>query len=464
MAIKTALNHINLSDISEAWPTLRRFDGLKLDGYAHRGNIQARADKERGFVIDIPTPKSVGGQLAAIWAGDPTLLLQADAGEDVQDNVNRLLKEEFSNLPVLARPSSLVVPATIGLDLTLHAAKQFSSACGFKSTEDFLRDVEKAPDIAAQRFNRWFHDSESYNADRSRKADANNVTQFLRSYVSDPKLLQETKSPWIVRALLSSAYKCIDTTDILTVLFGLLEQNKEKYPEGKVSIEASFDDAQCWFTVTNKALSGATKRGDVVYASMRGGTSDVGTRSATVQARMVIRSCSNGATLGREISMRHLGRRNDNIPEDFFSEQTQRAQQATLLLELRDAMNVAFDEIKFQEQINYLDSNQALPVTPAEVKPIFEAVQSKLGISDETKDALFAKFCTGHHEDGSPNNSKDGVIQAITAVGTTLAKKDYNAATVYEDLGGRLHELKLEAWKKFVKAAADDPKKSAKLI
>ncbi len=467
MSQVTIMNRISLTDIDKGWPELRRFDNLKIDGYVTRNNITAVADDDRGLCFELPTPPSVKETVGNAWRNVPeqARLLTATPTEQ-EESLSALFNEPDMQYPVLTNqaPANLILPDNLRFDYTEHMLKQMSRLCGLESFKDLQREANQAPEIAAARINKWFQDKGNLNKTRKRIIEPASVKHFARCFVADPQMLHDSGSPWALRALMSDRFRVIDTTDILSVLFGLLGEKKDKFPPGQVELKVSFNDAQCWFVVTNKAMTKATKVGDTVCARMRGGTSDVGTGSAKVETSVEVLACTNGMTTGQSISMRHLGRKSDDSDQSIFSERTKAAQQATLLMELHDAMEFAFDEVKLEETVRKMDENQANPVSPEDAPAIFEAVRTKLSVAEPVKDALFSQFLREHHENGSPNRSQDGVVQAITDYGRKLADKDYEKAMPLEDLGGKIHSFSPSRFASFVNQAKSDPRRAAKMI
>jgi hypothetical protein len=466
------MNQIELTDISKGFPQLRRFDNLKVDGHVTRPNIKAVADDDRGLCFEMPTPPTVHNVIAEGWKGMPhdARLLTADAEErnqGIEELEEMFKRSEGMQYPVLASQATPTIhlPRNLRFDYTEHALKQVSKLCGLESFKDLQREADKAPDIAAARINRWFQDPEVLNNGRKRKLEIAAHRQFVRTFIADPQMLAEAKSPWAMRAVLSDQYRVIDTTDILTVLFQLMQEKKDTFPPGQVDLKVSFDDAKCHFTLTNRSMTAATKRGQIVAASLRGGTSDIGTGSATVERRIVVLACTNGMTTGKSLSMRHLGRKNNgnNMDDDMFSERTKMMQEAVLLSELKDAMTFAFEEGVLIDTIEKMDENQDKQVDPEDAPAVFEAVRTKASLAEPVKDVLFNQFLN-EHVNNVPNRSKDGVVQAVTAYGRQLSEVDYSKAMPLEDLGGKLHNMASARFDAFVKQAKSDPRKAARMI
>lgn len=245
---------------------------------------------------------------------------------------------------------------------------------------------------------------------------------------------------------------------------GVITERRDLFP-GRVDFEAAVSDSKMHFVLTNYAMQTATEVGDLVAASIAGCTSDIGLSSLQIESRIVKLACKNGARVGQAIRKAHLGSKLEELPDGALSNRTRTLQQAALTSELFDAVSFCFDETRFRETVQKMNGNQKIPVAPDVAKPLFETVQVALGLPENAKDDLFLRFCAEKTPAGTNNYTKDGVVQAITAAGRSVATSiSYDKALPYETLGGKLFDMEHDDFNSLVAVAAKDSKMAARRL
>ena len=418
------ITNYRLSNVQEVWPVVRRFDNMKLDGLVSRPRINAVCNPDRGLQFEVPTPGQYGNRLADVWE---------QTGQEIS-NVN--------------------LGENITLDYTGDVIDQLAVYCGV-DRGDLEREAERFPDIAAQRINAWFQDATTLNAKRKRHAEVSATSHLVRGYVADPGLLEMGVGHGVIRAIKSNRFKLgLDTSDLLAVLFQVLSDHQGRWPTENIDVEASVTDSHCNFVVNNKSLTAATAAGDVICASLAGYNSDIGKSSFVVETRVLKLACTNGMRTGNTLRRTHIGSQLVEDHQGLLSERTVGMKQQAFLSEVYDVMSFAFNEESFRLIVDKMDENQQVPVLAEEAKKAFEVIQEGLGVTDSIKDRLFVQFLNEKKPDGSHNGTKDGVIQAVTAIGREIGTKDYDKAIPFENTGGKIFNMPTERFSKMLRSEA----------
>lgn len=434
----SCLQEYKIQDIATVWPQIRRFDGLKMDGIVSRKDIAANWSADRGLVFEIPTPVDYNQRLLECWTGD-----------------------EVVGNPIPPEPAGKILQ----LDFTGHVIDQVAEQCRI-NRDDLQKEADQYPDIAAQRINAWLQNRDTLNHRRKRQIEVADVNHMIRAFMADPELFSATGSAYgVMRALKSDRFRLgLDTSDVLGILFKLLNDKKPEWEGGRVDVEVSVNDAKMHATVTNHALTKATKVGDIIAASMYVSTSDIGQGSALVESRAVKLACTNGMKTGYSLKKAHVGSRHQ-LDDALLSDRTRQLQGAAFASEMYDVMSVCFDDARFQTVIDKMDQAQETPVSPEEAQAVFTTVVQSIGVADTVKDDLFAQFVQEKKGDGSPNFTQDGVIQAITNKGRVLATTDdYQKALPFESCGGTLFQMPGNDFRELVEVAVKDPKVAARRL
>jgi len=403
----SCIQNYKLQGLQEVWPLIRRFDGLKMDRILKREAIKAFSGP-RGLQFELPNN---------------------------------------GNSPLL-------------LDYTSDVLENIATYCDIDKG-DLQKEAEKYPHIAAMRINAWMRDEAPLNKNKKRPVTLANTKHLIRAYRSDHDLMELGIQDGVLRAIKSDRFKLgLDASDVLSVLMKLLLDKKDTWQDVKVEVSAS--DQIVHFVVENRSLTKATKLGDLICASLRGRTSDIGKSSLIIESRAVKLVCLNGMTTGYDMKKAHLGKKQDEDNFDMYSDTTRKLQTATLLSEMYDVMSVCFDEMAFSKVISKIDENQDIHATDEQAKQVFETVTVTSGLSDNLKDALFSAFLQERKPDNSRNTTKDGVVQAVTHFGRQLAiAESYEKAITLEDLGGKIFSLNSDQWRELITVA---PKQGAKIL
>lgn len=427
-----AIQQISLSNFSSVAPVIQEFDKLRLDMIVPRPSIVAVADESYGLRFELPTPPGYGKMV-----------------EKITGHVG-----SSQYLPTLAN-------GHIWLDYTEPVIRQIAALCRV-NYGDLKREAEKFPDIAARRINAWMRDTDTINFNRKNVVEASGVRHLVRAFGPSQRLLNQNCQFGVLRAIKSDRFKLgLDASDILAVLLKLLQDKQDKFQ--KASLKVSVNDRYCHFTLDNHQLTYKSKVGDVC-ASMYGRTSDIGESSLVIEGRLLVLRCKNGWKTNRSYRRAHLGSKLEQLPDGMLSERTQRMQHATLLSEMYDAMSYIFNEGQFLETAQKIDRNTEQKVSTEEAKSVIQVVGSVMSISDETKDALFAQYLSEKTVDGEADNSQNGIVQAITAQGSSLAQLDYESALPFETVGGKIFNLQPVKFKELVAVCKNENEKAAKRI
>ncbi|MCL2393054.1 MAG: DUF932 domain-containing protein [Acidimicrobiaceae bacterium] len=253
-----------------------------------------------------------------------------------------------------------------------------------------------------------------------------------------------------VRAFLSDRYRRLDNFDLLNVVFPILKEM------GNVEFKSmDVTDNRLYLKVVTPWLQGGIEYknpgghhpvNDVVQGGIVISNSEVGRGTLQVQTLIYRLVCSNGLIGEKLLTKRHVGGRigfDDDLPAELFKEDTIKADDERFWLMMRDLVQSAVDETRFQETLRKM--NMA-----ASSEPIQDV---SAGIKE-----LGKRFDMGEGEQKSVLNflaeggdlTQWGALNAITRAAQDV--ESYDRSTELEEIGGKVLALSASDWGMVAKA------------
>jgi hypothetical protein len=189
------------------------------------------------------------------------------------------------------------------------------------------------------------------------------------------------------------------------------------------------------------------KVGDVVQAGFVLGNSEIGCGKTFVDPLVYRLSCLNGARFKESgMSKFHVGRiiGEGRDAQEYFKDDTLKADDEAFLLKLRDCIRAAADEVQFKLLVDKMSETTGRKIEGDPVKAV-EVVQKKFGLNDDERYGVLKHLISGGEL------SQYGISNAITA--TSQEVEDYDRASDLERFGGQVIELKRSDWTEIAKAA-----------
>ncbi len=237
---------------------------------------------------------------------------------DVKDVLSEILRTEFFKHDFIAprkdvrfTPTEQGVTVTVKDDGPFHPTKTGLVQMAELSSipKRFLLDTEKKyPELAADLLSHWFLDNSAANKTRKKPVPAAGINQLFRCYSPN------NETPGVLRAVRSQRYRILDNSDIAATVLSAISGN-----DG-VGVTGTVSDDKLYLVLTNWALKKDLKVGDTVLFRVRISNSETGCSSLSVIPQVVVLSCLNGATVGRDLVKMHLGEKLTH--EDLLTRET----------------------------------------------------------------------------------------------------------------------------------------------
>ena len=244
------------------------------------------------------------------------------------------------------------------------------------------------------------------------------------------------------RGFLSDKFRIdMDNYDVANAAIPILED----VPGMKIQ-SCGVTDTRMYLKATFPRLRADVNVGDTVTAGIVISNSEVGAGSLRIEALIYRLWCLNGAIVGELLRKFHVGAKHafDDATLAVLSQETREKQAEAMRAIITDVTKAATDEVKFLERVKTMKDATKDMVQGDPVKAI-EVLGNSLNLTQvEQTDVLRNLIQEG-------DLSRYGLANALTR--TSQAIEDYDRATEFERLGGRVINLNQSQWAEVAQAA-----------
>lgn len=256
-----------------------------------------------------------------------------------------------------------------------------------------------------------------------------------------------------VRAFLSDKYRPLENSDLAeAVLPVLLEQRLEimscEITERRLYIKAVDPRINRDVpTGKNRMGDGSHVIFDTVSPAIIISNSEVGMGALSVETAVWTKACTNMAIFGqRSLRKYHVGGKHELTDGlvALLSENTRRLSDAATWAQVSDVVRGAFDRARFDASVNELVGMEKQAISGDVVKAV-ELTARHFDLQEGEKKSVLKHLIEGG------DLSRYGLFNAITRTAEDLA--DYDRATDFERMGGKVIELAANEWQRIAEAA-----------
>jgi hypothetical protein len=187
--------------------------------------------------------------------------------------------------------------------------------------------------------------------------------------------------------------------------------------------------------------------GDIVQAGVVVSNSEVGHGTLSVQPLIYRLRCLNGLIVPDfSLHKTHVGRSIGNVADTItvFKDDTLQADDKAFFLKVRDVVEAAVSEATFLQAAQKLQKTLHIPLTGDPVKTV-EVLANRYALNEQERAGVL------RHLIADADLTGYGLVNAVTHYSQEV--DDYDRATEFEALGGRLIELPQNEWKSLAEAA-----------
>lgn len=344
---------------------------------------------------------------------------RAEVKRDFITPIEKITVETLNDRPVLMLENKGSVET---FDINSIAHEQVAEYSGIPMAY-YRRMMEQDPKLLATNVNRWLKE----------KAGAKDGRRMLRT-------LDGTARAW-----LSDSYRPLENEALAeAVLPVLLDMDlmivSSEITDRRMYIKAVDRSIERDVPTGRKMGDGSHVFFDTVSPALTIGNSETGHGALYVETGVYTKVCTNMAMIGQNMRKYHTGQR-AAISDDVYamlSDQTKRATDHAVWLQVRDMVKAAFDLARFDATIKRLGDATQDAIPAMVVGEVIERVGKKSTLVEGERKGILARLIEGG------DLTRYGLSAAITRF--SQDSSSYDRATELERLGGDIIELPKRDW------------------
>jgi hypothetical protein len=281
-------------------------------------------------------------------------------------------------------------------------------------------------------------------------------TYFERMRSEQPALLDRNVNTWLqsdgdrrmlrtldgqVRAVLSDRYRRLDNFDLAENVLPILQRL-----DGARFESVELTETKMYLKVVTPRVNFEVAPGDIVQAGIVITNSEVGCGSLSVQPLIFRLVCRNGLIASdHALRKTHVGRAlgSDAESVNVYRDDTLAADDRAFFLKVRDVVEAAVSETTFRQIALKMQKTREIPLTGDPVKAV-EVLANRYALNDTERSGVLRHLIV------EGDLTAYGLVNAVTHYSQEVV--DYDRATDFEALGGKLIELPASDWREVVTA------------
>ncbi|PZD70222.1 hypothetical protein C1752_16045 [Acaryochloris thomasi RCC1774] len=296
-----------------------------------------------------------------------------------------------------------------------HTHAQIAQRLNIPTTY-YKRMRKDAPDLLSQNVNHWFLER------------------------PEPRMLRTLDGT--ARAFLSNRYRRVDNTAIVQTVLPVISD----FGDDLKICSIGLTDSRLYIKVINERMQLDVKVNDAVQAGVIISNSEIGLGSIRIEPLVYRLVCRNGMVIpDRGMKKYHVGRALDNDDDayEIFTDETKQAEDAALLLKVRDMVKAATSEALFTQIVNQMRDATERKIEGNPVKAV-EVLADSFTLNQSEQSDILTHLIQGG------DLSQYGLLNAVTRSSQDV--EDYDRATELEAMGSQVITLPAAQWKQLATA------------
>lgn len=246
-----------------------------------------------------------------------------------------------------------------------------------------------------------------------------------------------------VRGYLSNKYRRLDNFDLAEHVLPIL------HGAPTLRIESTqLTDTRFYIKATFPKIEGEVTVGDVVQAGVCIRNSEVGHGKIAVDPLVFRLSCKNGmVSADYGMQRHHVGKRVEMEEGEevltMFRDETIAADDKAFFMKIQDTVRAAMTDVQFRQLLDRMKEAAGEKITGDPIAAV-EVLSTKLALSTREGGGVLRHLIEGK------DLSRWGVVNALTAFSQEV--DDYDRASEFEILGGKVLELPKNDWDSIAEA------------
>lgn len=317
-------------------------------------------------------------------------------------------------------------PVVSGINKIAH--EQIAQHTGINANY-YNRMLSDAPDLLATNVNRWF--------------------------VTEPSQRLVRTLDGNVRALLSNTYRPLENEDLAEAILPVLLEDPDL-----MIMSCDITERRLYIKAVSKRLERDVPKGyrlgdgshvfyDTLSPAIIVSNSETGHGLLSVEHGVYTKQCTNLASIAEGgMKRRHVGARNALTDGQeimhLLSDETKKATDKAVWMQVRDVVKNALDEAKFSATVERIQATAERKIL-GDVQKAVDVTVAKFGMSKSEGSSVLRHLIEGG------TLTQYGLFNAVTRAAEDLP--DYDRASEFERIGGRMIDMGPGTWKEIAEAA-----------
>ena len=244
------------------------------------------------------------------------------------------------------------------------------------------------------------------------------------------------------RALLSTKFRPLDNPDLMAAVLPALYEHP-----GMTIPSCNISPSKLYLKAVFPRLEFEVKKGDVVQFGLVISNSEIGDGSLEVAMLVLRLVCLNGMVIEDGRTRRnHVGGRltDSSAAQEYYADETRIAADRSFFLQLRDTVKHMLTQGFCEDVANKMRRAAGEPIRGNPVEAI-EVIAKKASLSEKESGSVLNYLIQGG------DMTQWGLVNAVTRASQDL--EDYDRATEFERIGGRILDLDRSEWRQVALAA-----------
>jgi hypothetical protein len=346
------------------------------------------------------------------------------------ENLQMVVAEDEKTVEMAASPRIIEAlgdfPAKSGINKVAH--EQIAQHTGINANY-YNRMLADAPDLLATNVNRWFT-----------KEPAQRLVRALDGNV---------------RAVLSNTYRPLENEDLAEAILPVLLEDSDL-----MIMSCDITERRLYIKAVSKRLERDVPKGhrlgdgshvfyDTLSPAIIVSNSETGHGLLSVEHGVYTRQCTNLASIADGgMKRRHVGARNALTDGQeimhLLSDETKKATDKAVWMQVRDVVKNALDEARFEATVKRIAETYERKIT-GDVQKAVEVTVAQFGMTKTEGSSVLRHLIEGG------TLTQYGLFNAVTRAAEDLP--DYDRASEFERIGGRMIDMAPDTWKRIAEAA-----------
>ncbi len=264
-----------------------------------------------------------------------------------------------------------------------------------------------------------------------------NVNHWLRE---NPQKRMVRTLDGKARAFMSDRYRVLDNYDLANAVLPVLAEQ----PDMEI-VSTQLTDTRFYIKALFPKIEGELGVGDLAQSGIVIRNSEVGKGALDVSPLVYRKVCSNGMIANSGQKRYHVGKATGSMNEalELYSDETLRKDDMAFWAKVQDTVRASVSQVGFNNILEDMRRTKGMDLgNPIDT---VERTAKKMGWNDTEQGSVLSHLI----KDG--DLSGFGLLNAITRTSQDI--EDYDRATEFERMGGKIIELSQRDWRELTEAA-----------